>query len=166
MARKRNNSKVKPEQRFLHKGFASMRLTNAYLSIKAIQETCANCAEKTFVVQALIRDAVVQYGSIYKCSNVGNDKMHKLDESIVPSQFSELHNQLISYRDQLFAHFDFEMMNPVKKESDQGVWWHLDNKGPNDFIDKLADIRALVVYLMNQLGSNVVKEHQELSQNE
>ncbi len=134
------------------------------LSLKAVEETCASCADKTWVIQALIRDAVVQYGSIFKYSNVGTDQRHKLDTSIVPEQYRELHRQLISYRDQLFAHFDVAAIDPVKDDKHQGVSWHVDNKGPNDFLDKLADIRTLIVHLMKELGADIVKEHQGLSQ--
>ena len=165
MVKNRNNNNVTQEQLFLHKSFALMQLKNAFLSVKAIEGTCATCAEKTWVIQALIRDAVVQYGSIFKYSNIGEDQRHRLDISIIPKEFRELHTQLISYRDQLFAHFDFVMINPVKKDNNQGVYWHLDNKGPNDFIDKIIEIRTLVVHLMKQLSSNVDNEQQELSQN-
>ena len=164
MAKNGKQNKIDQKQLFLHKGFALMQLKNAVLSLKAIEQVCSKCAAQASVVPALIRDAVVQYGSIYKFSNVGKGQKHKLDSSIVPEQFKELHGQLITYRDQLFAHMDIDFRNPVKMESEQGVSWHIDNKSPKDFTEKIPDMKNLMIHIMKKLGSDVVKEHKESSQ--
>lgn len=164
MAKEEQDIPADRERLFLHKGFALMQLKNAVLSLQAIEQVCAKCAAQTTVVAALMRDAVVQYGSIFKLSELGERQSHKCDSSIVPKQFSELHGQLITYRDKLFAHVDFELRNPVKIESQEAVSWHMDNKGPHDLVKKLPEIKALIIQIMQRLGLEVVQEHKELSQ--
>ena len=161
MAKNKKQSELSQEQIFLHKGFASLQLKDALLSLMAV-ELCSKCIAIKTVVPALIRDAVIQYGSVFKLGNVIDKRKHKLDTSIIPEQYQKLHQQIITYRDQLFAHIDFTARNPVKIKNGKEIFYEISNKGPKDFIDKIPEMKAVIIHIMNKLGSEIIEQHNEL----
>ncbi len=162
MAEDTRKNAPNPEQSSLHKAFALMQLRNALLSLKAAEGVCGKCSAQASVVPALIRDAVVQYGSIFGFSHVGGKQKHRLTSSLVPGQVVELHRELLAYRNQLFAHIDFEPRTPVKVVNDHGVSYRIGDKGPQDFADRLQDIMTLIDRIMNALGAEVLSTHQAI----
>lgn len=160
MAESEKQKKLSPEQEFLHKGFASMQLKDALLSLMAV-ELCGKCIAHKTVVPALIRDAVIQYGSAFKLGNVIDKQKHKLDSSIIPERYQKLHQQIITYRDQLFAHIDFTARNPVKIKNDKEMFYKINNKGPQDFIDKIPEMKTIIIHIMSKLGSEIIEQYKE-----
>ena len=61
---------------------------------------------------SIIRDAVVAYARPFSKNRGKFLKFHRLPDSIVPRERLELHAELITLRDQAFAHSDHEFFKP------------------------------------------------------
>ncbi|HBG26406.1 MAG: hypothetical protein A2Y10_06435 [Planctomycetes bacterium GWF2_41_51] len=153
------------EQVFLHKGFATLKLKDAWLSLTAV-ELCGKCIAHKTVTPALIRDAVVQYGSTFKFANINRKQKHKLDDSIIPKEYQSLHRQMIKYRDQIYAHIDFEARNPVKVKDEKNISYKISDSSLQDCINNIPTMKALILHILQKLGNELIDEHQRMLHNE
>ena len=143
-----------PEQDVRHKSHASGQLTQALLSLWAAERLCEKCAANKDGLSALIRDAIVLYGSAFKGRTVADGVARTLSqEAYIPKHFEGLHRDLIAYGDGLFAHFDTET----------GPSCHRVAKGPLDFQDEIPTIKALILEIVSdKLWPEILDEHQDL----
>ncbi len=44
--------------------------------------------------------------------NEGNNNKHTLDKKIIPSEYRDLHNEIMNYRNKIIAHTDVKYRNP------------------------------------------------------
>jgi hypothetical protein len=116
MSKKIRAPKITPSQEDEHTVYATMRLAEAHFTLKAIGRLCKKCATDKTVGRALLNSAIILYGSVFKGSDIGGGKKHKIVESIVPKKHKELHKRLIEYRDKFVAHFDLTYKKPILKK--------------------------------------------------
>lgn len=70
---------------------------------------------------SILRDVVVTYARPFSDNKGKRITSHRLPEKIVPEKLRPLHSELISYRNQLFAHTDlnyYEPKFPVRSTSE------------------------------------------------
>jgi len=153
MSKKVKAQKVTPSQEHEHAVYALMRLSEAYFTLKAIGRLCKKCATDTGVKNALLSNAIILYGSVFKYSNIGDGKKTKVEESIVPKEYMELHKRLIDYRDQFVAHFDFDYSKPTLRKSKKGNFYKLTDVPKPDIKDELPEIEQLILEVFTILGT-------------
>ena len=147
------------EQQVRYKSLAASQLTQALLSLWAAEKLCHTCAANNDALFALIRDALVLYGSAFKYSDVAN--RDSSEGSYVPKHFEVLHRDLIAYRDNFFAHFGSEFAPRTTAADGDSLSWHGDAKGPLDFEDEVPRIKALILEIVCQkLWPEVLGEHE------
>lgn len=152
------------EQELHHKAFASHQLSLAWVSLRASEKLCHRCAATGNVQSALIRDAIVLYGSAFTESRLGNGQSCRLpEERYVPEQFRKLHDRLMTYRHRSFAHCDVEFRKPRRSFEYGYLSWCSDAKGPSDFAGDIPSIITLIGQVTTTLGNELVKGHQKLS---
>jgi hypothetical protein len=150
------------EQQMLYKSMAASQLTQALLSLWATEKLCARCGASSDTLSALIRDALVLYGSAWRYSDVANGGAPEV--STVPQQFEALHRDLIAYRDRFFAHFDSTFGSHATAADRDGLSWHGDAKGPFDFEDEIPQIKALILEILSEkLWPDLLGEHEALA---
>lgn len=60
----------------------------------------------------LLRDLVVTYSRPFSSNRGSVSRTHKLDVAVIPAEMRPLHDELLSLRDQAFAHTDREFHGP------------------------------------------------------
>lgn len=104
--------------------------------------------QKMDVKFALIRDAIISYARPFSANRGRIIKKHELDGSFVPSNYKSLHDELIHFRDQVFAHTDIDAYDPklVRWPAKAGYIYPMGFKGLSvePFIDKLKNISILI----------------------
>ena len=149
------------EQQLQQKSLAASQLTQALLSLWAAEKLCDTCAANKDTLSALIRDALVLYGSAFKYSDAANRNSPK--RSYVPKRFEALHYELIAYRDSFFAHFGSKSPCGVSASDGDSMSWHGDAKGPLDFECEIPQMKALILEIVShRLWPELLDEHQEL----
>ncbi|MEN6383934.1 MAG: hypothetical protein ABFD79_01920 [Phycisphaerales bacterium] len=159
------SKEISQEQLFLHKSLATIKLKDALLSLTAI-ELCGKCIAMKTVVPALIRDAIVQYGSAFKYGNINHKRGHKLDILYIPEKHLKLHQQMITYRDQLYAHIDFDTKNPVKMKNENNIYYKLNDSSLQVCIDSIPEMKSLILCILQKLGNEIIEEHQKILEKE
>ena len=66
-----------------------------------------------FLRLCLLKDAAISYSRPFKKSRGTFSKSLMLDENYVPVHLKSLHKELITFRDQVFAHTDIDVRSPV-----------------------------------------------------
>ena len=154
-----------PEQEVQHKSLASGQLTQALLSLWSVERLCEKCAGNADVMTALIRDAIVLYSGAFKSGNVGNGHSLRLaPASYVPTQFQQLHDDLIAYSDRLSGHVgsEFRNLRGVADESDAPRRGNA--RSSLDFVDEISNIKALILEIVcEKMWPEILNEHQELA---
>jgi hypothetical protein len=152
------------EREVQYKSLAGGQLTQALLSLWAAERLCAECAANKDGLSALIRDAIVLYGSTFTRSDVDNRHARRLSqESYIPKHFEGLHRNLVAYRDKLFAHLDSDSRNHGRAVNEGNLSWLRNAKAALDFQDEIPNIKALILEIVCQkLWPEILDEHQEL----
>lgn len=155
MSKKVKAQKVTPSQEAEHTVYAIMRLAEALFTLKAMGRLCEKCAADKAIEEAMLNNAIVLYGSVFKFSDVGGGTRHKIDEkSCVPKEYEDLHNRLTDYRDKLVAHFDFDFRKPTQKKAKGGSPYYIMDKSPvQDMKDEIPQIEKLVRAVLAVLTS-------------
>jgi len=149
-------------QQVQYKSLAAGQLTQALLSLWATEKLCQMCAGNKDALSALVRDALTLYGSAFKYTDRANGDLPK--ESYVPTRFAALHRDLIAYRDRFFAHFDADFTPATTVMAENKLSWHGDAKGPSDFEEEIAQIKALILEtLSDKLWPDLLDEHEQLA---
>ena len=154
---------VTREQQMRYKSMAASQLTQALLSLWAAEKLCPGCAANNDALSALIRDALVLYGSAWRYSDVAHGGSS--EESCVPQHAAALHRDLIAYRDNFFAHFDPAFIPPSTAVGQDELSWHGDARGPRDFEEEIPHIKALILAIVSEkLWPELLGEHEALAQ--
>lgn len=155
MSKKVKAQKVTPSQEAEHTAYAMMQLMQVLSTFSAMERLCEKCAADKNIEEALLRDAIVLYGSVFRGSNVGGDKKHKIEgKCCVPTEYEELHNRLMTYRDKLVAHFDFDFRRPTRGKATDGTDYYKLAKSPvPDMKDEIPQIKQLVGRVLGVLAT-------------
>jgi hypothetical protein len=139
----------------------SIDLDTAMHSLDLIEQ----CSDPAIRV-CLLRDLVVTYARPFS-SNVGlTTRGHRVDNvlaHVVPVQHSSLHERLMRYRNQLFAHTDLEAYGPKAAKWGQEdkstfpmTFWALDYQELNS---RLSEIRELVSSATSAVDAEIHRIH-------
>lgn len=96
------------EDRFVYHVSCIRALNNAWWLLNEIKR----CRNRTPLVQAAFRFALIEYSKPYKLSrgsalgSKGKPLEYKLDERRVPPEYRQLHQEILDARDQIHAHSD------------------------------------------------------------
>lgn len=149
------------ELQIRYKSLAAGQLTQALLSLWAAEKLCHVCAANKDAQSALIRDALVLYGSAFRYCDLAN--RDSLARSHVPKRFEALHHNLIAYRDNFFAHFDSAFPWGISVADRDSLSWHGDTKGPLDLEHEIPQIKALILEIVcHRLWPELLDEHEGL----
>jgi len=102
------------------------------------------------VQYALLRDLVVTYARPFSTNRGRTHKRHKLREEIVPAEMNPLHSELMTLRDQSFAHTDHDFRKPQiarwpRKGGGATYGMGFANPPYQSLLARLAEIRQLTV---------------------
>lgn len=101
-----------------------------------------------------LRDAAISYGRPFSPNRGIHKKNHILDSSIIPSEFSKLHQEIVTLRNTLFAHSDIAEKNPkLALLGDTKPIFAIEHEGRylTDIKDRLKDMSKLIQQLQNAL---------------
>jgi hypothetical protein len=152
-----------PEQDVQYKSLASGQLTQALLSLWAVERLCEKCAANTDARSGLLRDAIVLYSGAFKGNRFGGTHSVALSHaSYIPKQFEQLHNDLIAYSDNLFAHVGSEFRSPRQVMDENRPLWQRNARGSADLEAEIPHIKALILEIVCQrLWPEILDEHHE-----
>jgi len=154
MSKKVKEQNVTPSQETEYSVYVLIRLAEALFTLKAMGRLCEKCATDKGIKNALLYNAIILYGSIFKYSNIGDDKRRKIDELFVPKKYIELHKRLIDYRDKFVAHFDFDYRKPAHGKSKKGNYYYELTECPKpDIKDEIPEIEQLIQEVLMILGT-------------
>jgi hypothetical protein len=162
MIRKKHPDKITPEQEAAYIAYATIQLMEVRFTLDAFAKLCEKCAGDKAIQEGILRCVIVQYGSVFKGSNVGNGKTYRLDKQCyVPKEHKGLHDRLIDCRDKLVAHLDFDFRKPEKAQTGDGTVYYTLAKSPVfDLTDSIAQIRDLTEKVSMILVDRYVALHQ------
>jgi hypothetical protein len=144
-----NKNKLTEECAFY--SFAKDDLKEAYRSIEAV-----NRYKRDVVISALIKIAIISYSRPFKKCRGEYNKHYKLEADIIPNQYKELHQKIITYRDQIFAHSDIDLKKPeVRKcKIENKEIFSITYRGfsPKDFLHETAKMKQLINEVLSSMS--------------
>jgi len=140
-------------------------LTQALLSLWSVERLCEKCAANTDAKSGLLRDAIVLYSGAFKGNRFGDTHSVTLSQgSYIPKHFEQLHNDLIAYSDNLFAHVGSEFRSPRQAMDGNHLSWQSNARGSADLEAEIPHIKTLILEIVCQkLWPEILDEHQELA---
>lgn len=155
-----NENELKEEYAFY--SFAEDDLKEAYRSLEAV-----NRYKRDVVISALIKIAIISYSRPFKKCHGEYKKHYNLKDDIIPKQHKNLHQKIIIYRDQIFAHSDINLKKPeVRKcQIKNKVMFPITYRGftPKDFLHETAKIKQLINAVLSSLRLNINEIEKRLS---
>ena len=147
------------EEKYAFYRFAKDDLNEAFESVKAIKRY-----KKDIAISALVKIAVISYSRPFKTCRGRDNQCYKLQNDVIPVQYKTLHQKIITYRDQIFAHTDIHVRKPAVQK------WTIDNKegfsityrgfSPKDFLHETDKMKLLIEKVLSslQLYANEIKK--------
>jgi hypothetical protein len=154
--------KQKLEEEYAFYSFAKDDLIEAFSSLKAITKYKRNIA-----VSALVKVAVISYSRPFKNCRGKYKACYKLQNDIIPDQYKSLHQKIITYRDQIFAHTDIDVRRPdIKKfkiENKTSIAITYRGFSSKDFLHEIEKMKKLIECIVSSLQQHVDEIKNELS---
>jgi hypothetical protein len=130
--------------------FAKDDLIEAYSSLKAIKKYKKNVA-----ISALVKAAVISYARPFKKCHGKYKACYKLQSNIIPHPYQSLHQKIITYRDQIFAHTDIDVRGPdikkLKFESKEIFAITYRGFSYKDFLHEIEKMKKLIECIVSTL---------------
>lgn len=115
----------------------------------------------------LLRDAIVSYGRIFSKNYGKKIRRHSAPISFVPAEHLALHKELISLRDQRFAHSDLTVANPriARWKTKNGWAYPISFKGfgYERFEQRLDQMRKLVRVVRDAIERDIMRYEEKMS---
>jgi len=151
----------KLEEEYVFYRNATGDLTEAVSSLKMI-----NRYKRQIAISALMKTAIIAYSRPFKTCK-GKYGRYKIKDSIIPNNFTALHQKIIKYRDQIFAHHDIPIRKPTLHK------WQMKNKTrypitfkgfyAKDFSHEINNMKQLIKELLNLLNIHIGELEKKLS---
>lgn len=155
-----NKNKLKEEYAFY--SFTKDDLKEAYISLEAV-----NRYKREVVILALIKIAIISYSRPFKKCRGEYDKYYKLEADIIPNQYKDLHQKIITYRDQIFAHSDIDLKKPeVRKcKIENKDIFSITYRGfsPKNFLHETAKMKQLINEVLSSMRFRIDEIKKNLS---
>ena len=127
-------------------------LDSARSSIRMIK-----CYREEGVKLALIRDVIISYARPFSKNRGRITEEHRLKDSFVPMEHKALHDDLLRFRDQVFAHTDIKAHDPTlgRWPAKSGYIYPIafKNLSANLFANKLQEMSALIQEVHNAINA-------------
>lgn len=105
------------EEKYAFYSFAKDDLKDAYRSLEAMKRY-----KRGIAISALVKSAIISYSRPFKKCRARDNQYYKLQNDVIPGQYKTLHQKIITYRDQIFAHTDIDLRKPAVTK------WKIENK--------------------------------------
>ncbi len=148
------------EEEYVFYRFATDDLTEAYSSLKLIKRY-----KREIVIFALIKIAIISYSRPFKTCH-GKYGRYKIKDNIIPENFKSLHQKIIKYRDQIFAHSDILEKKPSvnKLRIENKTRFSITYRGfsPKDFHHEIEKMKKLIKAILSSLNLRIDEIEQKL----
>ncbi len=125
-----------PEEKFHHLVTCISRLHSALETLRTIKA----CSPDNPLIPPAFRFALVEYATAFTNSR-GQLGKHKLDSRYVPPHSIDLHERIVSSRDQVHAHSDLTIMNAEFKATGTKANPTAEMRG--EYVDELKEFQNL-----------------------
>ncbi len=150
----------KLEEEYVFYRNATGDLAEAYNTLNVIKQY-----KRQITISALIKTSIIAYSRPFKMCHGKYDR-YNIKGSIVPDKFKSLHQKIIKYRDQIFAHHDILIREPKLHK------WNLKKRtvypivfkgfSPKDFIHEIDKTKQLIDELIKLLNMHILKLEKKL----
>ncbi len=144
---------------YIHRRYCAVNFQNALILLEELKLT----THSSLIVNAAFQFALIEYSKPYKVSHgAGIDKRkgrkYQLSDEFIPYEHKELHERIVHYRDQFFAHSDQSIREPklIKSKSE-----HYKNIGIVDnYINGFEEFKNIdqIIDLIGKTLENVMKD--------
>ena len=110
-----DNKQIDESYKFLRLYYADF--SNAFQVVDTIsnyEEHKCSFKDKGIIITSLWTDVIMSYSRPFSGNKGVSKGKHRLNESDVPEIYHPLHKKIIDFRDQVFAHTDFEAKKASK----------------------------------------------------
>lgn len=147
------------EQNYIHLEYCSRDLNSSWRTLHLVKQNT-----ESPLASAALCYAIIEYARPFKRSygiipSETNSRILKLNESIIPSEYMELHAGLIGKRDQLLAHSDLTIREPQLTKFNTTVGpnfgWIENTSSVLDGIGTVTDIIELIETILPVLYNEI-----------
>ncbi len=149
------------EEEFVFYRFATDDLSEAYCLLNLV-----NCYKRELIRSTLLKMAIISYSRPFKPCH-GKYRLYKIEDNIIPKQYRNLHQKIITYRDQIFAHSDIFIKKPSVNKFRTGnkIRFDITYKGftPKDFHHEIEKMKELIKEVLSLLNLHIEGIEQTIS---
>ena len=137
------------EKKIIHTNFYINDLNDAWVLLRDIK---SELNKNNKLLGAAFSFALIKYARPFKKSNGVTNKRHSLPESYVPSEYKELHSEIIKTRDKILAHKDLDIFEPTYSNGiiSQNIVYEI------QMLEKIDNIISLVEKILDNLYADEV----------
>lgn len=117
----------------------------------------------------ILRDIVVSYARPFSKNRGRLIRLHRLEADLVPVAMRPLHTELVTLRDQVFAHSDQEFRKPQlarwpRKDGTATYPMGFRNPAYDQLLARMAEVRVMVIALESLVNESVASHERVFDQ--